>query len=125
METKELRIGNLLIIDDEITEAWSINDKPNGVNWSVDPNDGMDETYPKSVQPIPITEEWLSKFGFDHYRKTVRGNGLYQMDFYNHKNFTLIKNKRGIYHLVNVRHGKLEYVHQLQNLYFVITGEEL
>ena len=74
-------------------------------------------------QPIPLTEEWLFKLGFE----------LINNDFYRSRNselelhWTVNKNK-----MIPEYNGKrlitgynFKYVHQLQNLYFALTGEEL
>jgi len=70
-----------------------------------------DDTY----KPILITEEWLLKFGFENdddqrYFK----NGIY-----------LILYDEGCTILHNQIHINYFYVHQLQNLYFALTGKEL
>lgn len=74
-----------------------------------------------SYDGIEINEEWLIKFGF---KKDGRSYKL--------KNFG-----RFIFHLNGVffypagyldslfRRDILKYVHQLENLYFALTGEEL
>lgn len=70
--------------------------------------------------PIPLTEEWLLKFGFEcldsrRYQKKYRRN--YSIDgFMTSESFMV-----GLGSALT----KLEYVHQLQNLYFALTGEEL
>ena len=73
-----------------------------------------------SILPIPLTEEWLLRFGFEAKGKAR----IYKFIFVWLENeefvFALsepIKNKT---HLT-----KLQHVHQLQNLYFALTGEEL
>ena len=68
-------------------------------------------------EPIPLTEEWLLKFGFD-------SNG-WKGEF--------IKYAEGYIYLfgeescIFAQAYKIEikHVHQLQNLYFAFTGEEL
>jgi hypothetical protein len=65
------------------------------------------------VKPIPLTEEWLLKLGFKNNRL-----GL----------FDVVKVVDDIaYHIYFIKkHLKeIQYVHQLQNLYFALTGEEL
>jgi len=74
------------------------------------------------VEPIPLTEEWLLKFGFEKRKKLI---GL------------LVFSKSGFdLHFVNGKWEfyvmgssciltEIEYVHQLQNLYFALTNEEL
>ena len=78
-------------------------------------------------KPIPLTEEWLLKFGFItkgiHYNFTL-GN----MEIASAIR-VLSTNERGKFYLdgdiPEWMKIKLEYVHQLQNLYFVFAGEEL
>jgi hypothetical protein len=85
------------------------------------------ETFPnsKSIKPIPLTEEWLLKFGFKKdtkYDWELKVNGVL---FYGMCDDTQPVNTGiGILNLpdsiINIQH-----VHQLQNLYFALTGEEL
>lgn len=69
------------------------------------------------LYPIPITEEWLLKFGFEFF-----DSGLYRKgDFYlpiKFNDYTVLKWK--VFEIAPVK-----YIHQLQNLFFAITGEEL
>jgi len=67
------------------------------------------------VEPIPITEEWLLKLGFinDDAQRYFK-NGIY-----------LILYDEGCTILHNQIHINYFYVHQLQNLYFALTGKEL
>lgn len=103
MKANELRIGN-----------W-VNDQ--GLNLQV----GMiNSEIVKSMEPIPLTEEWLIKFGF----KRDELNGYYYPTW---RKFIPIY-KRGHYYNFNgisLSCNDFEYVHQLQNLYFTLTGEEL
>lgn len=70
------------------------------------------------LQPIPLTEEWLIKFGFRlsgkwYYNKRIELNiSLY------YKNATYGSNEE---YTINYP----SYVHQLQNLIFALRGEEL
>ncbi|WP_131828098.1 hypothetical protein [Elizabethkingia anophelis] len=68
--------------------------------------------------PIHLTEEWLVKLGFEksdslsNCTKTTNG---YKFDFAGGE----------VLYLDSVRLKHIKYVHQLQNLYFALTGEEL
>lgn len=64
-------------------------------------------------EPILLTEEWLLKFGFEYKEET---------ECYHYSN--LIINKLFIMMDIDIR-VYIKYVHQLQNLYFALTGEEL
>jgi len=71
------------------------------------------------LQPIPLTPEWLERFGFvaDHENQTL---GTY----YDHGDY-------GVYMMGNeicdyfYTDTRLKYLHQLQNLYHALTGTEL
>ena len=79
-----------------------------------------------SISPIPLTEEWLARFGFRH-KKTEKANSytkyFFMINFvtegrYKGKTFIKVANfKPDINNFL--------YVHQLQNLYYALTGEEL
>lgn len=73
-------------------------------------------------KPIPLTEEWLLRFGFE--------NNYIQYEWTNWGMWV----EKGLAYEYIVSHGfantkseliSIKYVHQLQNLYFALTGEEL
>ena len=85
-------------------------------------NDGVYD-----LLPIPLTEEWLLKFGFDK-EKDWCGNekeGSYELNGYYYdmedKDLLYIDN----YGYESFCEYQLKHVHQLQNLSFALTGEEL
>lgn len=85
----------------------------------------VDETV-ESIEPIPIAEEWLLKFGF-----IVRNNidDLYEKLHENNLGYVISLTKSGKYdfHFPSLYAGEItiQYAHQLQNLYFALTGTEL
>jgi hypothetical protein len=77
------------------------------------------------VKPIPLTEEWLLKFGFIYHESIkhwVKNWGINGAEFIKFDEY---------YNLFSFQLGKDNYkvidigVHQLQNLWFVLTGEEI
>jgi hypothetical protein len=80
-------------------------------------------------EPIPITEEWLLKFGFtkDNY------GTFYIKEFDKDKNWLWVKiQKDGIGVALNLFNEKpitylntIYFVHTLQNLFFALACEEL
>ena len=79
----------------------------------------------KNIVPIPLTEEWLVKFG-----KTDRGIMVQSSNYPDGDLYIDCDDTGKGYYLWNCsegyRFGKvLKYVHQLQNLYFALTNEEL
>ena len=113
MKANELRIGNWVF---------------NGRNAQVTPK--QIEWFSEGVYdllPIELTEEWLLKFGFvweldKSYSLTINeNNGLFIWVDLNtlHPIAELIDSGDRV--VVN----HIKYIHQLQNLYFALTGEEL
>ena len=79
----------------------------------------------KMFTPIPLTEEWLKKFGFKPYKPGGNGFRLGKMVIYvlplcNEVEYDSIDFEARTNIMTNIK-----YVHQLQNLYFALTGEEL
>jgi len=78
------------------------------------------------VKPIPITEEWLLKCGFEKKLWKVKNSVYFELekieillnDSYYKKGVTYFKSC-----LLFEFHPK--YVHQLQNLYYALTNNEL
>ena len=108
-------------------------------NWVEQPNDGVTRVtaifndlqiktetgyIDKYCRPIPLTEEWLLKFGFE--KLTEKGNGFKSTSYTYTGKVALIVHFDGDRLSVNFWQGtEKKYVHQLQNLYFALTGEEL
>ena len=70
-----------------------------------------------SVNSIPLTEEWLEKFGFTKGKFNYKwqfGNFIYDQ-----------KLKLWTWFGVQLHDYLIEFVHQLQNLYLALTGQEL
>lgn len=71
------------------------------------------------MKPIPLTEEWLFKFG---YKKV---NTLYDTtEVFEKKLSYTIYFRSGVLSF-SFSTQEIKYVHQLQNLYFALTNEEL
>jgi hypothetical protein len=114
IEAKDLRIGNNFQNDEgNILTCFGVA--------PVDDSDQFNIWYgnelgfillEEEAKPIPLTEEWLVKFGFEGWDKGDYTMNLSNANFY----------KLPIWQPLakNIKH-----VHQLQNLYFALTGEEL
>jgi len=120
MKANELRIGNLVYYKNKnkTTERTVINIEVPDLMFIEDPV--KDTKY----SPIPLTEEWLLKFGFKYlsetqmYEKT--GN---EFDFHiSIGNWVEIGQNN--YESAILKFN-IQYVHQLQNLYSALNGEEL
>lgn len=126
MKSTELRIGNYVNAIDRRTNIHLPTNIPLKVlqieifNCEVlqtDKNPATEEKWIKisncDLSPIPLTEEWLIKFGFE-------------IKNYSYTNSHYVKGKFG-FDLTTFEYKgiKLKYVHQLQNLFFALTCEEL
>jgi hypothetical protein len=70
--------------------------------------------------PIPLTEEWLLKFGFEQISDRVYIKNYHYGYEFGITNIFVIKNDNCF-----MRYKHIQYVHELQNLYFALTNEEL
>ena len=129
METSELRINNIVLARGAQSVVKSIDETHVGYSKSkhgkwIKRETLTEERVPITlIKPIQLTEEWLVKLGFK------------QMYFLGAKINYYVKSCI-IYSIID-RHveykngninciiRKCEHVHDLQNLYFAITGEEL
>jgi len=113
----ELRIGNWYEVD-----ATSLTEK----SYSVFEDWQQTENYIYDCSPIPITPEILGKCGF-RIVNHIHGYSFYTFDrnVENKKHLPPIDwcENKTLYLGYNVKH--CESLHQLQNLYFAITGQEL
>ena len=121
MKAQELRVGNLVKLNDQaetITDIVSDHGK-----YFVD-------TYKHilifldnhSLKPIPLTEEWLIRLGFEKHF-----NGYFcERDYLLLKQHKL-ENKWFVWvnKVGDIDCTRINSVHQLQNLYFALTGQEL
>lgn len=127
MKASELRIGNYLngkqgpVAVSEIRENNRVKIHDNASSFTVG----------TCLPFIPLTEEWLLKFGF-HLRDGF--SNTFQLNVEKHQyvcSEITYSEKEGLLRFSNgqVKGATLiphiKYVHQLQNLYFALTGEEL
>ena len=111
MRENELRIGNLVYHNDKIIEIKSLHPQDDDVN---------DEIPFHSIFGIPLTEEWLLKFGFEKKGKRISKGWFYLWDENGIIFFALAEMHDEIGQYLNIKH-----VHQLQNIYFALTNQEL
>lgn len=113
MKSNKLRIGNYVEFADSVY-------KVNHHTFSILAREKENHKY----KPIPLTEEWLLKFGCVESHK-----GEDFVNYWNQgKDFSIdiVDGEIFNYRLYErYRTKSITYVHQLQNLYFALTGEEL
>lgn len=141
IDPKDIRIGNLVEFKGQyvpIVKIDSMNEliddgkliykgsvavpeySPDGRIWN------YNSPWLEQVNPIPITDEWLQKFSFgklsngEFVLDNFRVVDYYIIDSQLHFSFRIKHPDYTIYHLVEIKH-----VHQLQNIYYALTQEEL
>lgn len=127
MEAKELRIGNLVTHTDYTESIFTVTsiemDESGG--YAIGTSGGKNGSWInplECIEPIPLTAEWLKNntttIEVDDYPLHVLGNGV-SMEFYTDE-IVILLGMEAEFKLLHI-----EYVHQLQNLYFTLTGREL
>jgi len=133
METSSLRLGNMLYYnlfsDNEVVYIRGISKNCIWLN-----DNG--EAGPISIEhfdSILLTEEWLLKFGFVDIDKGDNDYITYTDSNHDYYLQIDVRRKDGKYSILDNSFDDLRdfalvdimYVHQLQNLYFALTGKEL
>ena len=133
MEAKELRIGNWIYDSDEAHHYFQVEEirKEKGFN-------GLTVVYRNGSfrvaepEPIQLTEEILLKCGFEKLKGKNNENTFMNADL-NFGNpvlkltdYTMLCTNGGYEYLfLDGFRLPCKYLHQLQNLYFALTGQEL
>ena len=115
MEAQDLRIGNWYLstrfqtpVICEMGDFYEIYARADG---------SSEYTVDDIFQSIPLTEEWLLKFGFEYDNETSGWD--------NEKLSSDYDSEIECYYILFYVDNSIKYVHQLQNIYFALTGEEL
>lgn len=114
MQSKDLRIGNYIKDTFDVKKyevrQLELEDFSAMLNYKI-------SKHRNTYNPVELNDEWLVKFGFEKYEFDHKENQYRYKD-----------------RLIVLRDGKfvdygssviLQYVHELQNLYYAITGVEL
>jgi len=73
------------------------------------------------LNPIPLTEEWLIKLGFE---KDVDFEQQIEADYT--REILMVNVRNGVYYIMfNGLKIEIRYVHSLQNMYFCLLNKEL
>lgn len=122
MNAQELRIGNYVNWVDRKSDARILNLADFNIVC-----DSLNNNEPY-FKPIPLTEERLLEFGFEIKDKNYSLNVGGELFRYAIKDgFVIWKTHRNLWQMNEYTNNytQYEYIHQLQNLYFALTGEEL
>ena len=116
IDPKELRIGNWIMDVEPYNDIFEITDihiNKAGNGWS--------------FRPIPLTKEWMVKFGatdkWDYNRWEIAVDESHNIGHWLWEEME--KTELWCDDNSYTQYPPLRYVHQLQNLYFALTGKEL
>ena len=119
MKAKELRIGNLVLKNGIVHFVYLVSNTI--IHSSEIGTSNIEISLLYEVEPIPLTEEWLLKAGFKNSTVNNKLFIAYGFALYIDDDNDVGVMKFGI----DVYLCHIKYIHQLQNLYFALTGEEL
>lgn len=125
IDPKELRVGNLVLLGTSTNTVLGV-DAASSFNIHIgDDYYGEDE-----IAPIPITPEWLERLGFDHKPQTYCDIWEVTITDYPDKNdnvalMVVFSTGQICVSLPEIERHDIKNIHQLQNLYFALTGTEL
>lgn len=130
MKPTELRIGNLINYNGKVVKVEQITKRK--IGYHTKPNETrMNYARLCEIGPIPITKKLLEKNGFKPYTEE---HNAYTLDLDINRRVWMFKNTYG-WTLQYVRYGVgyndivskniVMFVHDLQNAYQLVTGEEL
>lgn len=139
IELKELRIGNILSYKGKLVEvsnlSLDIDDEYDHIIGFVDFSKNSNEiadwnrALAGDLKRIPLKEKWLEILGFEkeggynlkinkQSSTGINASGAWLDGFHNEWYFVFSQKQNKFY-------LKIKYVHELQNLYFALTGEDL
>jgi hypothetical protein len=131
IQTNEIRIGNSVFYNGDKNEIGVITE----IKQCFDPliqyvgiNGRQDLYYQtKHIKPIPLTEEWLVKFGFTDDVVNVLENDNFKISISYYDGWHLsYKEKQGFGSSeMYLYPANIDSVHSLQNLFHSFTGQEL
>ena len=125
MKANDLRIGNWLICYDERVSVTQI--RKDTVHYEYLSKMGNIISTGEDIEnfkPIPLTEEILLRWGFEKDNETYSWSKLFNFDNYDYLfELECWPNDDNFY--FQSKYRKVEYVHDMQNLFKALTDQEL
>jgi len=126
MKASELRIGNLCQDKMSGAQLKVTGLKENDISFYVIDRDLFPLQPGWQAEPIKLTEEWLLKFGFTRHHADYANDVIYIKNVPDNTEFEWGVYPNGVGSGIQIKNRNLlKHVHQLQNLYFALTEEEL
>jgi len=127
IKANEIRVNNMIQYNDYIAVVTNINKS----TVRIDIDNELEDLFIdyESASSIPLTEEWLLKLGFylnDNGEPEIKTNEDYALSIsincapYKYTAWHVLERESKYYMMAEVK-----FVHQVQNLFYCLTGEEL
>lgn len=132
MKPTELRIGNLVCYNGEVVRVEQVTKHKIGYHTKLNET-RMNYARLCEIEPVPITEELLTKIGFilpEHKEFYImccingKDNSIRLTRYFNLWNAEIFASHPEVVMLEHTIKG-LRFVHELQNAYCLVTGKEL
>ena len=113
MESMEFRLGNLVFKEDCVHPVSFYDFYDGGADFVL-----------YDYKPIPLTEDWMLRFGAE---KEIyeEGSDEYYLIIRRDKFSIIWESDDNVYCDISENVFKLKYVHTMQNMYYALEGEEL
>lgn len=146
MKVEELRVGNLIYdLTDSVARVDSVSNLFDGPMIEAHSSQMLAYREPDCYKPIPLTNKWLKELGFVYFNYKMGPYGIkhsgYQIRYKADSPYSCVRllqltyvKEESMYYAgkkaFNIKSKTayiscVKYVHQLQNLYFALTGNEL
>lgn len=121
LEPKHLMYGNYVLHNGIIDKICEIGQCNNGFT----EKEGYFNFGKNSIEPIPLTEEWVTNFGYKYDEFNIFpfkrfSNENYNLSYVNQEQFKGFVLREDNHFIRGIK-----YVHQLQNTHFVLKDEQL
>lgn len=111
MTAQELRIGNYVLTGlNSVLKIEGVISEGNTGGYLLE-----------TLKPIPITEDWLIKLGFEQVYKSIYHSTYY----FDRLSYYIWYENGNQYATFEGAQVEVKNIHQLQNLYFALKGKEL
>jgi hypothetical protein len=134
IDTTELRIGNIVLVNGEMTKVKNILDFCINMTFNKWSGDRDDEIAIDEVFPVVLTEEILIKCGLE-FKQYGQSDNTKHISFWDYDCDDLLTIEFDPIHGIgimlfedgfNIHHNRIIlYLHQFQNIIFELTGKEL
>ncbi len=127
IKRNELRLGNLIVRPPAVGVLTVAMINSSDDIWFEELPDNSFDLEEQEFEGISLNPEWLERMGFLRKDKSTRiGEGHYWLSHHVEIVESITNEKGMLLFATESSIGKpFHYVHQLQNLYFALTGEEL